>query len=131
MNNQLNNGVMVSVYFKEVHTTNTKQYDICPSWSKNQLMTYLRPKIFQDFGILNFKLIETGQNVNVAEYAPEIVMDNYSLEDTWGSNMNVSFYISPIYSSLEVGLRIENGNIIVMFDNYNQRYHINAINNQT
>lgn len=80
------------VYFKKPFSDNFKWYNICNKWTKQELIQFLRPKVLIDFNLLDFKLIEVGQPL--AELAPEINIAHYTLEQIWGEDLNVAFYLS-------------------------------------
>ena len=84
----------ISTYFKEAWTSNTKYYLINPIWNQEQLYDYLKPLILSHFNIANFEIIEMGQALD--ENAPSINLGDTLLEQIYGTNLQVSFYIRRV-----------------------------------
>ena len=84
----------ISVYFKEVWTTNTKYYLLNPRWNQEQLYAYIKPFILTHFNIDNFEIIEMGQKD--AENGDAINIGDTLLHQNYGDMLQVSFYIRQL-----------------------------------
>jgi hypothetical protein len=91
--------MLVSVYFKEIFTSNIKNYLVDPNWSTSDFKNILKSYIIRDFDIDEFELVEAGQIINnmASEYAPAInISDNIKLKNLFGNFEHTSFYIRRI-----------------------------------
>jgi hypothetical protein len=89
----------IPVSFKEVWGTDTKVYYINPQWNTKEFIQYITPFIETDFGISNFELVLSGQNVPIPEMAQSLVIsDNINLKyDVFRGQLNFTgFYIRKI-----------------------------------
>ena len=51
MSNNSNNMIFKNITFKEVYTSNTREYSISPDWTLEELYTNIGSKISIEFGI--------------------------------------------------------------------------------
>lgn len=91
---------MIKFPFKEVYSTNTVQYEVHTSWTINQMIEYLTPKIVVDFNINqeDIELIPNNQyedcvpmeilrSLNDLQYGERTIAEQYGLDTL------VAFYI--------------------------------------
>ena len=89
----------ISVYFKEIFTTNTRNYLVDPNWSTSELNDMLKNRIPVDFNIDSYEIVETCQHIEgiPAEYAPALaISDNILLRNLFGNFEYTAFYIRRV-----------------------------------
>ena len=86
----------ISVYFKQVFTTNTKNYEIDLNWTSFEMYENLKPLIQNDFNLSSFELVKIVNEK--AEYGPSFNLNNtLTLDSVLGNNIKyLGFYIRPI-----------------------------------
>ena len=106
MQNQDNqDNQLISVYFKEAWTCNTKYYSVYPSWTFGQLVTELFSIIASDFNIepRQLEFVPFGQPK--AEHGdPVDIYGTYTavqLRELWSSNLEMGFYIRKAVPQLD------------------------------
>ena len=93
--------MIISMYFKEVYTTNTKYYNIDTNWTPMQLYINIKILIILDFNIYNFELVDTIHDSNIIGKPEEKKKLNKfqtkTLYDIYTHKINqLGFYIRPI-----------------------------------
>ena len=87
----------VPVTFKEVYTTNVRNFHVNPNWTLTQFVQSVTPYICSEFNIHqdNLEIIEAGQYTPGIrpEAASHLTQDNTLMKDKWGTKLAVSFYI--------------------------------------
>jgi hypothetical protein len=80
-----------SFYFKQVFTCNKRNYSLNPRLSLIETYNQLKPLVLRDFGIEHFDLIIAGQNEQ--EHASSIIINDQTLYNALGGNLEKAFYI--------------------------------------
>jgi hypothetical protein len=95
--------MILTIYFKQVFTINTKNYDIDSNWTPFEMYENLKPLIIRDFNLSSFELVEISNRIrhqdNIkAEDGPTFNLNNtLTLESILGNYItSLSFYIRPI-----------------------------------
>ena len=93
--------MIISMYFKEVYTTNIKYYNIDTSWTPMQLYVNIKVLISSDFNINNFELVDIIHDSNIIgkpEEKPKLdIFENKTLYDIYTDKINqLGFYIKPL-----------------------------------
>jgi hypothetical protein len=85
----------ISVYFKQVFTTNTKNYEIDLNWTSFEMYENLKPLIQNDFNLSSFELVKIGNEKS--EYGPTFDLNNtLTLDLLLGKDIKyLAFYIRP------------------------------------
>ena len=87
----------VPLTFKEVYTTNTRNFHVNPNWTITQFIDSVKPHICREFNVLedNLEIIEAGQYTPgiKPEAAAPLTQDAALMKDKWGTKLQVSFYI--------------------------------------
>ena len=88
----------VPVTFKEVYTSNVRNFHINPNWTITEFIQTIRPFLCRAFHINQnvLEIIESGQyNLGInPEAAPSLILDDTTkLKYKWGAKLDVSFYI--------------------------------------
>jgi len=85
----------IPVTFKEVWTTNTRQFHVNPHWTVTQFIQSVKPHLAREFNANNFDIVETGQNLPgiPSEDGQALQYSDIKLKHKWGYNLNVSFYV--------------------------------------
>lgn len=83
----------IPVTFKEVYTTNTRNFHVNPNWSVTQFMDSVLPHLSTEFNLSLdvIEIVEAGQKLK--ESAPALVKTPTMLKEKWGEKLFVSFYI--------------------------------------
>jgi hypothetical protein len=91
--------MILSLYFKQVYTSNTAYYEINTEWTPTDLYNNVGPLISRDFNIINFELLDTFTYFNgKPEEKPKMELNNnITLDQLYGNNIKfVAFYIRVI-----------------------------------
>ena len=87
----------VPISFKEVSTSNVRNFRVNPNWTITQFIQSVGPLICREFNIEEGKLeiIEAGQYTAGIrpESAPALNFDSTKIKDKWGIKLQVAFYI--------------------------------------
>jgi hypothetical protein len=87
----------VPVTFKEVYTTNVRNFHVNPNWTMTQFIQSVTPYICREFNVVedSLEIIEAGQyapGIN-PEAAVPLMHDTAKIKHKWGKKLNVAFYI--------------------------------------
>jgi hypothetical protein len=110
----------VPVTFKEVYTSNVRNFHINPNWTITEFIISIRPHISKAFHINqnSLEIIESGQyNLGIKPEAalPLIPDDTIKLKHRWGIKLDVAFYIRKkdfAYPQLNLNLNIATSSIV-------------------
>jgi hypothetical protein len=90
----------IEIPFKEVFTSNTVNYQVQARWTINEMVEYLTPKIVTDFNIReeDIELVPNNQSEDctpceLMSSLNELNYGNKTLEEEYGSNLLVGFYV--------------------------------------
>jgi len=87
----------IPVSFKEVYTTNVRNFHVNPNWTITQFIQTIGPHICREFNVIedNLEIIEAGQYTTgiKPEAAPALTQDTIKIKDKWGPKLQVSFYV--------------------------------------
>jgi hypothetical protein len=95
LNPEFNNGQYfnsVTIRFKKVFTTNIKFYTVCPDWTTQQLVEFIKPYVAVDFEIEQFDIVESG--LPLSELANPIrISSNIKISEMFGNMNQLCLYI--------------------------------------
>ena len=94
--------MQIPIYFKKIFTEEIKYYYVDSSWTCIELYEKLKHLIYYDFNILKFELVEISKRIidinNIkSELRPKFELSNEKLINLFGHNLEVAFYIRPLY----------------------------------
>ena len=95
LNPEFNNGQYfnsVTIRFKKVFTTNIKFYTVCPDWTTQQLVEFIKPYVAVDFELEQFDIVESG--LPLSELANPIrISGNIKISEMFGNVNQLCLYI--------------------------------------
>ena len=95
LNPEINNGQYfnsITLRFKKVFTTNIKFYTVCPDWTTQQLVEFIKPYVAIDFELEQFDIVESG--LELSELANPIrISGNIKISEMFRNLNQLCLYI--------------------------------------
>jgi hypothetical protein len=87
----------IPITFKEVFTTNVREFDANPNWTITEFIETVKPYMCREFNVSedNLEIIEAGKYVPgiLPEASLPLTQDTNKIKDKWGPKLDVAFYI--------------------------------------
>ena len=85
----------IPVTFKEVYTTNMRNFHVNPNWTVTKFLETVTPHLRREFECDEFDIVETGQDAPgiPAEAGRPLESSGYRLKTKWGEDLRIAFYI--------------------------------------
>jgi len=92
------------MYFTLIYSSITKKYSICPSWTIDTFINFIKSNAYNDFNIskeFDIEIVESYSYYNInarnPQFAPSVRRSQKTIREKYdGKYQSISFYIRPI-----------------------------------